>query len=344
LPHATLESPGGTELTTPTAAEPSGRLEAGGVDKVQLLYIASASFSGSTLLTFLLAAHPKLATVGELKATSMGDVEQYRCSCGELIRGCGFWQRLTKLLRERGVAFDVARFGTHFRFREDGSLADRFVRAQVRGRLFEAARKLALRVLPGATDEFLAILARNRLLVETICQLRGARVFLDGSKEPNRLKYLVDSGLWDVKVVHLVRDGRGLANRRLQHMLQIWPELTDRLAIVRKAASAWRRVNVACERVLESLPPQARVRVRYEDLCRDPAAALAPVFAMIGESAPAVPDDFRTIEHHIVGNRMRLRREGRIVLDDKWRTELSAEELAAFDAVAGDMNRGMGYE
>ena len=35
-----------------------------------------------------------------------------------------------------------------------------------------------------------------------------AEAFLDGSKDPIRLKFLLDAGLWDVKVVHLTRDGR----------------------------------------------------------------------------------------------------------------------------------------
>lgn len=342
MQHATLEFSRGSERKVPKLTEPCGNLKAAGAERTQLLYITSTSFSGSTLLTFLLAAHPKLATVGELKATSMGDVEKYRCSCGERIRACAFWLRLAARLEERGVDFDVSRFGTHFRFRKAGSLADRAVRGRVRGRLFEAARALALRALPGAAGEFRGILARNRLLVDAICELRGTRVFLDGSKEPNRLKYLIGSGFWDVKAVHLVRDGRGLTSSRLRRLLHRFPEVKDRRPFVRRAAAAWRRVNTSCQRVLASLPPEAWVRVRYEDLCIDPKATLAPVFALVGERPPDTPENFRSIEHHILGNVMRLRK-GRIALDERWRTDLSAAELAAFDEVAGDMNRAMGY-
>lgn len=343
MPQATLESSGGTEQRTPKLAEAAGNLKASGAEKIQLLYITSASFSGSTLLTLLLAAHPALATVGELKATSMGDVDKYRCSCGELIRACLFWQRLAKRLGERGVAFDVSRFGTHFRFREAGSLADRVVRADARGRLFEAARSLALRALPGAAREFRAILERNRLLVEAVCELRGTRWFLDGSKEPNRLKYLSDSGIWDVKVVHLVRDGRGVTRSRLRRLEHRRPEVKNRRPFARKAAAAWRDVNTSCQRILATLPPGSWVRIRYEDLCRDPQGTLAPVFGLLGERPPELPEDFRSIEQHVLGNVMRLR-EGRIALDERWRADLTAEELAIFDEIAGDMNRGMGYQ
>ena len=55
------------------------------------------------------------------------------------------------------------------------------------------------------------------------------------------------------------------------------------------------------------------------------------------------PEFFRSVEHHILGNRMRLRHETTIALDEKWRTMLDERALAAFDTVAGPMNRRYGY-
>lgn len=341
MPQATLDFSGGTQQQPTTLAEPPANLKA--AERIKLLYITSASFSGSTLITFLLAAHPKLATIGELKATAMGDVEKYRCSCGQRIRACAFWRRLGERLAGRGIPFDVSDFGTHFSFEKAGWLAERAVSAEVRGRLFEAARSLALRALPGARGEFRGILERNRLLVDAVCELRGTRVFVDASKESTRLQYLINSGIWDVKAVHLVRDGRGRTISKLRRVQRRFPELkSSRPALIRRAAATWCRVNRACSRVLESLPRESWVRVRYEDLCRDPKATLAPVFALVGENPPEVPENFRSIDHHILGNVMRLRK-GRIALDERWRNELSVGELAIFDKVAGDLNRSMGY-
>ena len=71
------------------------------------IYITSASFSGSTLLTFLLNTHPEIATIGEMKGDSM-DVERYRCSCGDPIGRCPFWQRLVthRFSLESGCFFE----------------------------------------------------------------------------------------------------------------------------------------------------------------------------------------------------------------------------------------------
>ena len=61
----------------------------------------------------LLGSHPDVCTVGELKATSLGDPDTYRCSCGELIRACGFWRDVAARMAERGRPFDVLHAKTH---------------------------------------------------------------------------------------------------------------------------------------------------------------------------------------------------------------------------------------
>jgi hypothetical protein len=303
-----------------------------------LLYLTSSSYSGSTLVTFLLATHPQVATVGELKATSMGDVEEYKCSCGILIRSCPFWARVTQELVRRGTSFDVASFGTHFALA--GRLADRAVRTRVRGRAFERARKLALRALPGAWRELNAILERNRVLIEVICHLEGKPVFLDDSKEPSRLMHMLNSGLWNVKVVYLVRDGRGVAHSILRRHKRFHPDVP---ASGDAAAHEWRQTQESIERVLDRLPSDSWVKIRYEDVCADPRTALQPVLRLIGQGGVPLHEEFRAGQHHILGNYMRLRAGEQVSLNEKWRTELSAEELAGFERVAGDLNRRHGY-
>ena len=303
---------------------------------IDLLYIASPSFSGSTLLTLLLAAHPRIATVGELKGTSMGDVDAYSCSCGQPIRQCAFWRALQGALAARGVAFDVARFGTHFRFERAGALANRLLGARLRGKAAERGRRLALALVPGAGAEMRQILARNRALAETVCALRGADVVLDGSKDPVRLKYLAESGGWRPRVIHLVRDGRGFASS----YMRIYECGMD------TAAREWRATNLECEELLGRLPANAGLRLRYEDLCRDPPAALRRCFALAGLAEPpaAASGDVRAaVEHHIVGNAMRLKPEAKIELNEKWRATMAPADLAAFERIAGPLNRRFGY-
>ena len=298
-----------------------------------LAYILSPSFSGSTLLTFLLNTHPKLATIGELKAQALGDVETYECSCGTLLKECGFWQRVSAELARQGVELDPENFGTHFRRRER-PVVDRVLRARVRGSAFEGARRLMLSTLPGTRKDFAAVLERNRVLIEVVRKLQDASVFLDGSKDPVRLQYMYEAGLWNVRVIYMVRDGRGTAFSYMKHHGITMPE----------AAWEWRQTHEECDRLVGRLPVDCWIKVKYEDLCRTPDATLNELFKFLGLDPAAAQADYRGVEHHIIGNPMRLKSSGEIRLDEKWRTDLTSEDFSAFERVAGRLNRRYGYD
>ena len=64
---------------------------------MRVIFIASLSHSGSTLLDLMLNAHPELVSVGELKQLSryarFNKPKQARCTCGKLsVWDCDFWK------------------------------------------------------------------------------------------------------------------------------------------------------------------------------------------------------------------------------------------------------------
>jgi hypothetical protein len=109
------------------------------------------------------------------------------------------------------------------------------------------------------------------------------------------------------------------------------------------AAREWRRSNEEADAILRRLHPSRWTRVRYEALCARPAETLSALFAFIGVEAVEPRLDFRSVEHHVIGNGMRLDPESPIQLDDRWRSVLGREDLALFDSVAGAMNGRLGY-
>jgi hypothetical protein len=299
---------------------------------MEFIYIVSTSYSGSTLLTFLLATHSQVATIGELKVTALGDIDRYDCSCGVRIHQCAFWQRLGQELKRRGTALDFTNMGTHFR-RPDRPLLDRVMRARVRGPLFEALRTFALRLLPGAPQAYAQILARNKLLVDVVEQLRRPRVFLDGSKDPIRLKYLAEAKYWPIKAIHLIRDGRANSASLMNH---------ENLSM-ETAAYEWRRTHEECEQLKRYFPQGSWFTLHYEALCRNSPQMVDALFRFIGLDPGQVTLDFRSIEHHILGNSMRLDATSAITVDERWRTTLQSHELAVFERIAGHLNRRYGY-
>lgn len=180
-----------------------------------LVYILAPSYTGSTLLTFLLSRHEDIATIGELKATARTDLDEYLCSCGVLQRECKFWKSVTEKMQKAGTNFVLEDFGTHFR--ADSLLCDRLLRSGVRSRYFEAIRDSFLRLLPNCRRQLHNILERNRQLIDIICELQEAEIYLDGSKDAIRLRLLNSAGLWNMKVIYLIRDGRGATNSYMRH-------------------------------------------------------------------------------------------------------------------------------
>ena len=323
----------------------------------RLAYILAASHSGSTLLSMLLGSHPQIATIGEMNLSpqAMGDLDRYRCSCGQFIRQCGFWQRVPEAMRRRGVAFDLACAGTDYRSVQS-PYARRLLRPMHRGKLAEGIRDVGLSLSPAWRAALPEVDRRNAALASTVAELAGAQVVVDSSKVGLRLKYLLRNPDLDVKVIRLVRDGRAVA---LTYMDPAgFADASDpskraggtggdrraeRLSM-HQAAYEWRRCMEEAEHVLRGLDCPRWLEVRYEDYCREPEETLAQLHRFLDVEPGAQPGEFRSVEQHVVGNGMRLDTTSEVRLDERWRGILTEPDLQAFDAIAGETNRQYGYE
>ncbi len=319
----------------------------------RLVYLLGPSHSGSTLLALLLGSHPQIATVGELKQTSMGDLAQYRCSCGVEIRRCPFWEAVREDLRGDGLPFAPGDGSTDL-MTGGGSYVRRLLRPLHRGPAFELARDLALQAAPGWRGHLARWHRANAGLADAVCRLTGKKVLVDSSKIAVRLKYLLRNPALDVRVVRVVRDGRavmltymdpaGFADARDERLRgggSGGDGEAPRLSAA-EAALEWRRSNEEAACALRSLPRDAWREVHYEELCADPQATLRPILIWLGVEAGARVELARG-EYHVIGNGMRLDSTREVRLDDRWKTALPPQALGAFDSVAGDMNRRLGY-
>lgn len=297
-----------------------------------LIYIASPSFSGSTILTFVLGAHRQIATIGELKWGDI-DLKTYSCSCGTLLRDCAFWKKVSERVQARGLPFNLHRPATDFRFRSN-PLADRVARARLRGPVFESVRGALVSVLPACRDSWSEVVELNKAMMEIIIELKSASMFLDASKDPVRLKHLMDCGQFRVWLIQLVRDGRAVINSAIKNEKQS----------AETAAQEWLRTHHQIERLAARLGPQQVCRIRYEDMCADLDGSRRNLFEFLQLNPSDCVADFRAVDHHILGNRMRLQPSSEVRLDEKWRAELADSDRACFERIAGAMNRKYGYE
>jgi len=321
----------------------------------QFAYILAASHSGSTLLTMLLNSHPEVATIGELSPGHMEDLSWYLCSCGSKIRECHFWRWVASEMVKRGVHFDLEEFGTGFRM-PNSRIATKLLAPLHRGPALELVRDIGLRLFSRWSSRFPEIIRTNEILVDVIMEYYHARIFVDKSNIAMRLKYILRIPSFDVKVIRLIRDGRGVAltymdpagfadakDQVLRGGGSGGNREEERLPMA-QATYQWRRCNEEAENVLRRLGPSQWLEVRYEELCRDTEKTLRRLFEFLGVDPSRRAQEFRMVEHHVVGNGMRLDTTSQISLDERWRSVLTQDELGIFDREAGEMNRRFGYE
>jgi hypothetical protein len=308
-------------------------------EATNLAYIVAASYSGSTLLAMLLGAHADGCTVGEMRAPDVGNPDEYFCSCGAKIKQCSFWNRVSAGMASRGIpGFDITHADLSIHD-TDNAYIRRLLDPLPRGPLLEAARDLALNLSPQWKTHLRRIQSRNAALVEVLQEVTGANIVVDSSKIAVHLKYLLRCPALKIKVIHLIRDGRAVTTSMIGHGLK----RDTRARTIEAAASSWRGNNETAERLLTRLPSSQWLQVRYEDLCREPAPMLEKLCDFLGMDRERVVLDFRSRQQHVLGNDMRLKSTSEIRVDERWRKQLSQEDLDVFEAAAGDLNRKYGY-
>ena len=254
----------------------------------------------------------------------------------------------------RGYKFDIADAGMDYR-RVDSRYAGWLLGPLHRGRFLESIRDVALDLSFTWRKRLPEIHRRNAALASTVCEIKKAQVVVDSSKKALRLKYLLRNPELDVKVIHLIRDGRAIAltsldtanfadaaNPTLRGGGSGWLPKQERLNMA-QAASRWKRNNEEAENVLCHLDSSQWIEVRYEELCSNTDKMLSRLFEFLGLDPQKRIKDFRSVEHHVIGNGMRLDTTSEIHLDERWRENLSKQDLTIFDRIAGDMNRKHAY-
>ena len=330
LQEGALEFIGGFE---PSSVEPMSANDR----PERLLYIVGTSFTGSTLAAFLLNLHPRIVSVGEAAGPDRPwEGAEYPCSCGVTLAECPFWTSVGEEMTVRGLPFDPGHWD--LRFDPDRRLARRLLTSSLRSNRADDLREAVILRTPGLGKRLRALARRNEAMMASVCSVAGKPVFADTSKQVYRarcLELLTDT---PPHVVHLVRDSPGfVASKKLRS------EADPRGAELGNAIGYWNRRSAEVERLFASLPPERRLRVRYEDLCQDPEREFGRICTMAGLEPVPGPYDFLTSDHHIVGNEMRMSSSSEVVLDERWRSILSRNEIDAVHRKTNGYREKFGY-
>lgn len=181
----------------------------------------------------------------------------------------------------------------------------------------------------------------NADLCRRALSFRGRQVVLDNSKNIGRALMLCRSGLFQLQVLHIVRDSRAVVFSHRRKAERRAKDLGYRMAPV---AREWQHLNSRLTRVFGSSTGTGYLRVRYEDLVQNPEEEVRRVLRQV-----ALPWDpqvlrFREGAHHgIEGNRMRLGKNREITCDKEYLTALGRCEWWAITALTARGLSAFGY-
>jgi hypothetical protein len=305
----------------------------GGGGLARLVYLIGAGFSGSTLLAFLANAHSRIASVGEVTGpVRREDRGGYLCSCGATLASCPFWRRVGELLGRRGVAFGPDRWDLAFEVGHGRAVRQLTVQSLRHPGLDRVRDALLLRV-PRWGPRMRELARRNVAFVDAVLEITGKSVLVDATKDAARARLLVRLSGLDVRIVHLVRDAPG----------QVGSVVKNRRDSLERGIRHWNRAALHARRIEALVSEERFLRMRYEDLCTRPAEEMARLARFAGVEPEPLPADFRATDHHIIGNRMRTRTTGEIVLDESWRERLTPTQIETILRRTADNRRRLGF-
>jgi len=300
------------------------------------IYICGSGYSGSTLLDLILGSHPCAVSLGETKNLVRNIIENRQCTCKQPVKACAFWNSMRqKVILDRGIDIFLrpADFPTSLTTNQD-TLLERVIRYQRLALAVPGQKFLTyLELTPGGVSSARTILQNVFYLYDTVSDVTGCKVVVDSSKSPVDMKWLWMTRPSQLKVLHIVRDGRAvLASYRRRG----WS--------AERAVWNWVRTESSVRRMLWTMPKSAWMLVRYEDICNNPKRELRRICEFLCLEFTDEMLDFRKHTHHdISGNPMRLESSNQIVNPETWRQQLSRVDLDIFDRLAGSTNRRLGY-
>ncbi len=293
-------------------------LEAPASSGTCVLYITGSGRSGSTLLERVLGGIPGFVNVGEL-------VDLFRwiapsdekCGCGDPFSQCEFWTEVGRLAYGGWTPENVSAIA---------SLQRRVARQRRLPQLLTRPRGR------GIGPELAEYQEHYRKLYAAIAEVGGASVVVDASKWPAQGLAVAYSPDLDVRLLHLVRDLRGVAFSSAKsgmarpHATESRPTMDVHPAA--RTAVRWSACQTEAEIIGRTVPHYQRVR--YEDFVGDPAVTVSDALDRLGLPQPASALghlDGSTVtlgtSHGIGGNPSRFKTGPQeLRLDEKWRSSM----------------------
>ncbi|MCP4226047.1 MAG: sulfotransferase [Actinomycetia bacterium] len=300
---------------------------------MKVLFIGGLGRSGSTLVESLLNELPQTLAVGEtIHLWERGIRDQERCACGEAFAACAHW-----------AAVGQEAFGGWDQVDLDEIIGLRWSIDRSRRLPLIAASHLLHR--PSEAEQ--RYLDHLRAVLVAAARVGGdgpggrePEVLLESSKHLSTAALLALDPKLDVRVLHLVRDPRGVAYSWTKEVSR--PEADGKLMPIYKpsrTAMRWVTDNLGFEILARRVQT---LTLSYEGFLADPIGSILAIGRLV--DLPAHELDLGFIDgnratvstplHSVAGNPMRFGgQELTLRLDDAWRTKLPRRDRQVVTAI-----------
>ncbi len=282
--------------------------------KLNIIYIAGAGRSGSTILDQILGQIPGICSLGEVNQLWQSIQNNSPCGCGTTITECDFWGPVLESLMKGDDSADQIQHRI-----ETLELCKTYPRLHRLTRVGNYAKEYAKH------RSFLQKLYAT--LRETAC----CEYLVDSSKDPYYAAMLSRIPNVLLHVIHLVRHPSGYVYSLKKTKLDPAHKKLMAKRTTFKAAARWLWVNFRAE----SLRSKAASfdRIKYEDLIEEPRKLLFDILQTVA-SAENINLDFINDKvlnlnptHSAAGNPCRFKKhEIHLSLDDEWKTNLNLKD------------------
>jgi len=264
-------------------------------DKVKIIYIVGFGHSGTTLVSRIMGSSPNCFNVGEiyhLQDVLSGKHKNSKCDDGEDLEKSEFWSDilnkidLEELLQSKvgflekiALGFRIF-FGLNVNSRKKGGLEDIKLYKEV----FKKKKKQKNKEV--------------KFLVESSKSLRRL-IDLDNSKEI------------DLRIIYIVRDGRGVLNSFLKRGKNIIVIFLN-----------WFWLNLCIKKFIKKIPTNQKIEISYERLANDPGFFVKSVNEKFSTKVPEknlVKKINAEKSKTFCGNPMRKKKIKEIRLDSSWK-------------------------
>ncbi len=275
--------------------------------KIKIVFIIGSGRSGTTLLDRILGQYPKAFSVGELNFIWRNSfIENQLCGCGKNFKECEVWNSIIKFATEC-IEFDVEKLD---------NLQNKYANTLkfIIGRRF--FKKEEIQYLVDAYE----------CIYEGIKKYGNYEIIIDSSKNIPHFYYLMKYGKKiNPYVIHIVRNPKAVAYSWVRKKIKPdtgKPEEMPRYSII-NSSLRWLIKNYLSEHYFKN---SNYIRIKYEDLVKDPVSTLNTIFDFIGLNKDFIRDFVSNenvitlnINHTVSGNPMRFK-VGKIKIeeDNEW--------------------------